>query len=145
MKAQSPSAFAGEVCVTLGDAKRTFRFGMNTLRDYTALTGTPAGGFAADLNADYNTALLNLVYCGVKRYVPATALPEDFSLDVLGDWMDGLSPEDSNTLAEAIMQALNPTKGGNPLMAALLHKLTPPTAEPTATGGGKSLTSASAN
>ena len=137
MKAQpTASSYAGEVTVILGGQSRTLRIGMNTLRDYSKLTGTPAGGLAADLATDLNNAMANLVFCAVKRYVPAAELPEGFAVDHAADWIEEMSAADGEKLADAVLHSI---RTANPLTAALVAKLTPPTAQPQAvTAGPKS-------
>lgn len=132
----SAPSYAGEVTVALGGQPRTFRLGLNTLRDYTALTGTPAGGFAADLARDLSNTIVSLVYCAVKRYTPAEQLPADFAVDHVADWIDAMSSEDADRLAEAVLASV---RTGNPLTAALVTKLKPLTPDPSeGTDGAKS-------
>lgn len=135
------TAYTGEVTVTLGGAARTFGFGINTMRDYTKLTGTPAGGFAADLAADLTNTMVNLVYCALKRYVPADQLPEDFTVDHAADWIDGMNPADAEKLADTVLHSV---RTANPLTAALVAKLKPLTPAPSeGTDGTTSSTSPS--
>lgn len=117
------NTYAGEVTVRLGGAPRRLRFGMNTLRDYTALTGSPAGNFGLDFQTDYNAALLHIVYCAIKRYTPADELPEGFGLDAVGDWLDELAPEDADRLAATLIASV---KTVNPLVAAVVKQVAPP-------------------
>ena len=125
MDTQTPNSARGEVQVQFGGKARQLRFGMNTLHDYSKLTGSPVAGFAKDLLDDFQPAVRTITYCAIKRYVPAAELPDDFSQDTVGDWLDELSPEDGETLAEALYQSV---KTGNPMVAALIGKIVPPTA-----------------
>jgi hypothetical protein len=144
MMSVQPTApsYSGEVTITLGGQALSLRFGLNTLRDYTALTGTPAGGLASDLVKDYAITLLNLVFVAVKRYTPAAQLPEAFTVDVVADWIEEMSAEDAERLAAVIIRSI---KVQNPLVTALVAQLTPSAPEPMATDGTTSSTSPSAS
>jgi hypothetical protein len=120
----------GEVEVTLGGKARRVRFGMTTLRDYSLLTGSPVAGFALDLTSKFQETLLNISFCAIKRYVPAAELPENFDINMVGDWLDDLSEADGELLAEALFQSV---KTGNPMLAALMNKIVPPTTPSTET------------
>ena len=115
-------SYAGEVTVTLGGQARTFMLGINTLRDYTSLTNTPAGGLAKDFADDLSTTMVNLVFVAVKRYTPAEQLPTDFSVDHVGDWIDRMSDADGEILAKAVLHSI---RKANPLTTALVAQLVP--------------------
>ncbi len=125
---QLPQTSRGEVSVALGGKPRQFKFGMNVLRDYSKLVGKPAGSLGQDFHDDLQGTLLLLTYCAVRRYVPANELPADFTEDTVGDWLDDISEVDAESLTGALLQSV---RTGNPMVAATLKQLTPPTPEPT--------------
>jgi hypothetical protein len=111
----TPNPARGEATITIGGQKHTIRFGMNVMRDVTKLTGLGTGQFAQSLSTNFPEASTALLACAIKR------LPghDTFTQDDAGNFIDTLSPEENDALAEAMTEAI----GVGPLMAALMAKV----------------------
>ncbi|MVN78920.1 hypothetical protein GO988_21535 [Hymenobacter sp. HMF4947] len=114
-----PNAARGEVTLTIAGAQHTIRFGMNVMRDFSKLTGRAPSEFGEVLGDDYTEALTGIVSCAITRYVPAEDLPNGFDQDAAADFIDALSREDADALAEAITEAVTVP----PLMTSLMAKV----------------------
>jgi len=117
----TPNAARGEAAITIGGEKHTIRFGMNVMRDVTKLTGLGTTEIAGMLHTNFAEASTALVACAVKRLPGYQA----FTQDEAGDLLDGLAPDETELLGEAMTEAI--TVG--PLLAALLKKVAAQQAE----------------
>lgn len=122
MKASTntPNAARGEVSLNIAGTQSPVRFGMNVMRDFTKLTGKAPSEFGALLADDFNEALSGLVYCAVKRYVPADKLPAGFDQDAACDLIEDFTTEEADAVADAITEAVTV---GNPLLTSLTAKV----------------------
>lgn len=106
--AQTPQLAArrGLVQVEIGGKLRTFKFGMNALIAFSDLyTGAPTD-FAEQLDKNIFLTLRNMAYCGLVARAEENELPEDFSSEMVGDWVDEMAQQDWALVQSAILGAM---------------------------------------
>lgn len=84
----------GEIKKVIGGKPRTFKFGMNASRvlaDKVNIDETSKNPFAF---------IPAIFWAGLKVRESVNDLPEDFSIDMVGDWVDTMSPEDAAEVYE---------------------------------------------
>lgn len=105
----------GNATITLGGTAYPISFGMLVMRDFSKLTGRAPSDFGNVLSEDYITAFGSLVYCAIKRYVPADKLPEGFNEEAALELIDAMAQEEADVIAAAILYAVTTA---NPLVAS---------------------------
>ncbi|MGY2133654.1 hypothetical protein ACW9KT_15600 [Hymenobacter sp. HD11105] len=106
----------GVITVEIGGEMRTFKFGMNTLSAYARLHKDLPGDFSEQLSQDLIGALRDMAYCGLQVRKNENNLPEDFSPEMLGDWIDEMYQGDWDLVQSTMLGAM---ALGNPNRATL--------------------------
>ena len=101
----------GLIEMEIGGEKRTFKFGMNSLSAFSQLYSGKPGDFATQLGQDPAGAMRDLAYCGLLTRKADNNLPEDFSPETVGDWIDEMPQADWNAVQTVMLGALTV---GNP-------------------------------
>lgn len=84
----------GEIKKVIGGQERTFKFGMNSSRvladkvDLQSVSEKPFEFIPA------------IFWAGLKVRESVNDLPKDFSIDLVADWMDSMTPEDAAEVYE---------------------------------------------
>jgi len=86
-----------DITVKIGGKKRTFRFGINAHMIYER---TLMKMEISDLGV-----IIALFYAGLKAKEAVNSLPDDFSLETVGDWIDDMSEQDYEQVLEKGMEA----------------------------------------
>lgn len=86
-----------DITVKIGGKKRTFRFGMNANSIYERTL--------MKMDMTDSGAIIALFYAGLKAKEAINSLPDDFSLETVGDWIDDMSEQDYEEVLEKGMEA----------------------------------------
>lgn len=110
----TPNAARGEVALVVAGQSLLLKFNLHALYAWTQLTGHAPSQFGEQLDVNYIATLSELIACAVQQAgVPG------FSQDDAIELIQGLSEQEGDQLAEAIMQAVTP----DPLVAALRKRI----------------------
>jgi hypothetical protein len=87
-----------EISAKIGGKKRFFRFGMNANSIYQKMI--TSGQATTD-----QEMIIALFYAGLKSKELINKLPDDFSLDLVGDWIDEMEETEYKDVLAAAMEA----------------------------------------
>ena len=105
-KATTTTPTRGLIQVEIGGQLRTFKFGMNTLSNFSQLHSGKPGDFGDQFTKDPIGALRDLAYCGLLTRRSENDLPEDFTPETVGDWIDEMPQADWDQVRTVMMGAL---------------------------------------
>lgn len=106
------STTRGLIAVEIGGQLRTFKFGMNSLSAYSQLHSGSPGDFGDQFAKDPIGAVRDLAYCGLLSRKADNNLPEDFSPETVGDWIDEMPQAEWNEVQKVMFASVTV---GNPL------------------------------
>lgn len=107
----------GVVEIEFGGRLRTFKFGMNTLVAFGQLYADTPGEFGEQFTKNPILALRDMAYCGLLVRKAENDLPENFSSEMVGEWVDEMErQEDWQLVVDTMLGAM---ALGNPNRANL--------------------------
>jgi hypothetical protein len=105
-KKAQPNPRRGEIDLEIGGAKRTLKFGMNTMIIFGDMHTNSPDDFSQVFQKNPILAIRDMTYSGLLARKAQNDLPEEFTPELVGDWIDEMPQNGMNVIAKAILEAM---------------------------------------
>ena len=110
MTIPQPATRRGEINVEMGGALRTLKFGMNTIIAFSELHAGRPDEFSQLFFTNPLLALRDMTYCALLLRRDVNGLPEDFSRETAGDWIEDMDQDVWDQVQAVMSASLTPGK-----------------------------------